>query len=247
MEVKEESLNLANQQLVSLNFNAQAWAGACLVYAQNFTGAPVANRSAWHAWLNTKMKFDKSVPLPKDVPVVLWYEHWGTYNDGQGQYGSDPNNPYYGNWGHVTPYVPGDGIYTSPGSGYGAEKWQTIGQIESRFNSRYVGWSLDINGLQVSSLGDPTPRPPQNQTTIRKKDNVTLYVSTSNNKRPGQGGINGTYALAGESPGTPANWLLTQDATLATEWAKVHGNAVWLTKDSFAAFRTAYQAPVKTK
>lgn len=76
---------------------------------------------------------------------------------------------------------------------------------------------------------------------------ATLYCQSSNNKRPGKGGVNLTWFLAGDSPGTPANWLTTTDQNVANGWAEAHGNANWLTKASIASFKAQYTAPVKTK
>lgn len=128
------------------------WTGLCLRYAQSFFGAPVAHRSAWHAWLATKHKMDKSVPIP-NVPVLLWYSHVGAYDDGLGPYdGVAPGGR--ANWGHVTPIIPGQGIYSSPASGFNNptfDVYETIAQVERTFNATYVGWSLDINGLLVAA------------------------------------------------------------------------------------------------
>lgn len=134
-------------------------AGFCLRYAQSFFGAPARHRSAWHAWAAAPYRHGIGDPLP-GVPVLLWFAHWGEYFDGLGQYGDDPSRPYYGNWGHVAIHVPGDAIYTSPGYGWGFERWATIGQIEARFGCRYVGWSEGINGLLVAQyIPAPTPIP----------------------------------------------------------------------------------------
>lgn len=90
----------------------------------------------------------------------------------------------------------------------------------------------------------PTPpAPPANQ---RKRSMATVYCTTSNNKRPGKGGTNPTYYLAGDSPGTEANWIPTVDVDLGTEWAGSHGNAVWLTKASANDFKRRYTQPLKT-
>jgi hypothetical protein len=124
-------------------------AGACLRFAQSFFGAPVAHRSAWHAWLAQPRRNGPEVPLP-NVPVILWFSHWGRYDDRRGQYGDNPRDPYYGNWGHVTPYVPGDAIYSSPANGYGQGRYANTTQIEQTFNSKYVGWTDSINGLRIA-------------------------------------------------------------------------------------------------
>jgi hypothetical protein len=53
------------------------------------------------------------------------------------------------------------------------------------------------------------------------------------------------YALAGESPGTPANWLETSDYNgLAVPWARVHGSAVTLTKDTYSVFKGWHLQPL---
>lgn len=88
----------------------------------------------------------------------------------------------------------------------------------------------------------PTPAPPATQ---RKRSMATVYCTTSNNKRPGKGGVNPSYFLAGDSPGTEANWIPTVDVALATEWAAAHGNAVWLTKASASDFKRQYTQPLK--
>ncbi len=126
--------------------------GWCLEYAQSFFGAPVNHRSAWHAWLATRFKQGPDVPIP-DVPVLLWYSHVGPYDDGLGWYdGVEPGQP--ANWGHVTPIIPGQGIYSSPASGINGasfDVYETIRDLEKTFNATYVGWSLDINGLLVAT------------------------------------------------------------------------------------------------
>lgn len=55
------------------------------------------------------------------------------------------------------------------------------------------------------------------------------------------------FALAGDSPGTPANWLETTDTGLATTWsAQIGGPSAALNHASFVAFKAAYQAPLAT-
>ncbi len=137
---------MAWKALVPPRLGTQDATGMCLRFAQSFFGAPVRYASAWEAWQHVQGKYSPSDPLP-DVPVLLWFEHWGTY-------GSPPT---YGNWGHVAAYVPGDAIYTSPAGGYGQGKYATIPQIEAAFNCRYVGWSTDINGLLVAGWTAPKP------------------------------------------------------------------------------------------
>lgn len=120
--------------------------GWCLRFAQSFFGAPVRYDSAWEAWQHTQYRHSPSEPLPGDVPVLLWFEHWGTYG----------TPPRYGNWGDVRVHVPGDAIYGAPiaGTAWGQSRVGTIGEIERGIGARYVGWSEDINGLRVAAQED---------------------------------------------------------------------------------------------
>lgn len=53
------------------------------------------------------------------------------------------------------------------------------------------------------------------------------------------------FALAGTSPGTPANWLETKGQALANGWAaQVGGNAVLLSESQFYAWKRDYLAPL---
>lgn len=155
----------------------------CLQFAQTFYGAPVKHRSAWHAWLATKKKFGPEVPIPTDVPVLLWYSHWGRYDDELGQYGDNPRDPYFGNWGHVTPIIPGEAIYTSPWYvNYGQERYSSIAEVQRIFKAEYVGWSLDINGLDVAEIIPPKPLPP----TVQEEEYEMepLYITDDVKKNP---------------------------------------------------------------
>lgn len=86
----------------------------------------------------------------------------------------------------------------------------------------------------IGSLG-----PAGSGTTPPRKDNSTmLYYKL--------GSTPTLYALAGSSPGTPANWRETTDQNFANQLAaQVGGAAAGLTPDSFAAFKAAYLAPVQ--
>lgn len=121
-------------------------AGMCLRFAQSVYGAPVKHASAWDAWNATTLKHeDRNLP-PVSVPV--WFSHYGTYGG------------IYANWGHVVAYFPDRGQFlSSPGSGYGHAWLNSIEEVERMFNSSYVGWSEDLNGLQIAQhTNDPQPR-----------------------------------------------------------------------------------------
>lgn len=135
--------------------------GMCLRFAQSFFGAPAQHRSAWHAWQAQKFRHGPEAPLP-DVPVLLWFEHRGAYDDGNGPYDGVPVGQK-ANWGHVAVHVPGDAIYTSPlsGSKAGQERYANIGQMAAQMNLVYVGWSEDINGLRIAELGEEDEMTPE--------------------------------------------------------------------------------------
>jgi len=134
------------QQLVAPQV-VNDYAGMCLRFTQSVFGAPVKYRSAWDAWNATQLKHSVNEPLP-DVSVIIWMSHWGTY-------GSPPS---YENWGHVVTWFPTENKFlSSPGSEYGHQWFDSIRAVESYFKATYVGWSEDINGLQVASFTD-TPK-----------------------------------------------------------------------------------------
>jgi hypothetical protein len=124
-------------------------AGMCLRFVQSVYGAPVKYASAWDAWNATTLKhLDRDLP-PVSVPV--WFSHYGTY---QG---------VYANWGHVVAYFADRGQFlSSPPNGYGNAWLNSIEAVERMFNSRFVGWSEDLNGLQVAKYNQD-PKPPRNE------------------------------------------------------------------------------------
>lgn len=148
--------------------------GMCLRFAQSFFGAPARHRSAWHAWQAQKHRHGPEVPWP-NVPVLLWFEHWGNYDDGLGPYDGRPPGSR-GNWGHVAIYVPGDAIYTSPLSGWqaGQERYANIAQMAAQMNLVYVGFSEDINGLRVAKpVTSPAPIPEPEPEPFQEGDEMS--------------------------------------------------------------------------
>lgn len=84
-------------------------------------------------------------------------------------------------------------------------------------------------------------------TTRKRKKMASLYYTTKNDKRAGQGGTGLTWILAGDSPGTPANWLPIKDQKLANELAAQVGNAAWLTQATAEDWKKQYLSPVRTQ
>lgn len=140
------------RQTTTINDAVTDIAGWCLRFCQNvFTTKPYGYNSAWLAWVATQAKhYDRN--FPSDVVVPVWFSHMGNY-DGTG----------IKNWGHVVAHFPGRGFLSSPGNGGPSSQWfATIEAIESYFRCTHVGWSEDINDLQVITGGaspDPTPSP----------------------------------------------------------------------------------------
>ncbi len=168
------------EALVEINTETQELTGRCLPYAQTFFGAPVMHDYAFQAWEATKHKHAPDEPLP-DAPVLLWYSHYGTY------YSHSKKVWEFVNAGHVTPYVPGDAIYSSPPAGFGSSRYGSIREIELTFGASYVGWSEDINGLRVAQPVPPTPPPPNLKGKFMKliwDTNGTGYLITEDGVHP---------------------------------------------------------------
>lgn len=142
-------------QLVTPDLTVKDGAGWCLRFTQTVWGAPARYESAWQAWEATEHKHTDALP---DVAVPVWFEHWGNYG-------------YYANWGHVVSYVPGMGFLSSPTSGVGQVWLPDIASVERTFNSKYVGWTEDINGLRVADVSD-NPKPLLGKTP-------TMYIISS--------------------------------------------------------------------
>lgn len=71
----------------------------------------------------------------------------------------------------------------------------------------------------------------------RKKSMATMY-SLQNSKPT-------LFALAGDSPGTSANWLETTDSGFANQLAETHGNAKMLAPSTWESWKSRYLEPVK--
>lgn len=120
---------------------------------------------------------------------------------------------------------------------------EIIGYTDGRRGSKGAGQSTgphvhvhDVtkSGLRVlaySTINSPRePKPPKERPTVS-----TLYHNTD--KKPF------LFALAGDSPGTPANWIETYDYKgLAVPWARRHGSSIALSGARFARFKEWYTA-----
>ncbi len=114
------------------------------------------------------------------------------------------------------------------------------------------GWHFEQNGLVVAFTAAASITP---ITSTEKGSTVTLYYSTVPTPVPADYAVRALvaatiYALAGESPGTPANWLETQDTNLANGLAGFHSisqHAVHLEWPSYLDWKAKYLTPVLTK
>jgi hypothetical protein len=141
-------------QLVQPNTSVQDGTGWCLRFTQSVWGAPARYNSAWDAWNATQHKHTDRVMPSDSVPV--WFSHYGSYG----------TPATYGNWGHVVSWIVTEKKFlSSPAKGYGQQWLNSIEEVERVYNSKYVGWSEDINGLRVANTNTPTPKTTHNGET----------------------------------------------------------------------------------
>lgn len=174
-------------QTVAPNLAATDLAGACLRFVQRVFHNlnPDYHRSAWIAWQHAIHKsYDRN--FPDDVAVPVFFSHWGTYDDGRGQYGPDPARPYWGNWGHVVSRVPGKGYLSSPTYGEGSQWFPSIEAVERAFNAEFAGWALDVGGLNVAWPATPpaTTTEPEPEPEPEWEDTVKTFAGRSDRTKP---------------------------------------------------------------
>lgn len=90
------------------------------------------------------------------------------------------------------------------------------------------------------------PIPPTSLNPATKAKNMsTIYYTTDDNKASHAGNKITLFALAGESPGTSANWLETTSSAIKDSWSGGHGPGVFLTSASFESFKARHLEPLK--
>jgi hypothetical protein len=145
-------------QLVNPDTTVTMPAGWCLGLVQRVYGAPGLHNTAWEAWEATTDKhLNRELP---EVSVPVWFDHYGTYDGVTGQFG------------HVVAWIPERNQFlSSPANGTGQDWVNTIQEVERRYNSKYVGWSTDINTVKVAEYtsqpegADPMAKLYRNKTT----------------------------------------------------------------------------------
>lgn len=139
---------MAWQQKGSVDLNAQDQAGYCLRFQQRvFPGSPVTYYpTARSAWDNSGFQHAEYPDGSAIVPIT--YSWCGTING------------LYQDWGHAAVFVPGRGILSSPGSGYGQQWFSSIDELGRAWGLTYLGWTEDVGGFRVVDyVADPTPAP----------------------------------------------------------------------------------------
>jgi len=129
--------------LVQKGVTLNSWLGWCLLYVQTAFSAGWSGSSATAGW-NMSAGKHQDRNLPSGVFVPIWFTHWGTYGG------------VYDNWGHVAIYKDGK-IWSSPLSHKPyADTFGSIGEIEQRFNAKYIGWTEFVGNTRVLQ---PAPAP----------------------------------------------------------------------------------------
>lgn len=159
---------MAWTQNVAPNLNTQDNPGWCLRFVQSVYNSPVAYPSATAAWNATGQKyFSRDMPA---VSVPVWFS-WVGDIDGTGAK----------DWGHVVAWVPERGQFLSSplywSQGYGQSWVNSIAEIEQILGCTYVGFSADLNGLQIATWSDdpapaPAPTPAGTTYTVEPGDNL---------------------------------------------------------------------------
>ena len=149
------------------NLNTQDNPGWCLRFVQSVYGSPVAYPSATAAWNATGQKFHSRDTPSASAPV--WFS-WVGDIDGTGAK----------DWGHVVAWVPERGQFLSSplywSQGYGQSWVNSIEEVESILGCTFVGYSADLNGLQVATYTeDPAPTPSPSGTTYTVVPGDTLW------------------------------------------------------------------------
>lgn len=193
--------------------------------------APVTGTVVFAGWDNTGHGFGWAVGIREtENPTVIWWvAHHGTTST------VNPLNVTVGTT--VTEGV----TYLGPSGTTGAAKGRHA-HTERRVSGGTrpgQGAATDPRLYYTTTSGGGGTQIPTPETPTRKKKNMTtLYW----NGLPGASGAK--WALAGDSPGTDANWIETTEQGLANSWATVHGAAVAVAPAWFAAFSGYYKQPV---
>ena len=151
------------------------------------------------------------------------------------------NPTYYGaKPGKVA--APGNSVHgTLPGC-VDIYNWAAVGTLRLDILARRFGWRRTITGepwhYQYDGSTASTAGGGGAGVAVRKGSTMTtLYYK--------EGSSPTLYALAGDSPGTPANWHETTGVALATSWSEqIGGSAALLSASTWDAWKADYLAPL---
>lgn len=115
-------------QVKTPNYSVEETVLWCLRHVRRIYGINALHPDAWTAWLNAKHRHTTRT-LP-NVSVPVFFE-WGAQ-------------------GHIVSSQPGVGLWSTPLSGHGHKLYKTIEEVERAIGCRFVGWSLDLNGVMVA-------------------------------------------------------------------------------------------------
>ena len=193
---------MAWKQLVPPDLSIRVWAGWCLSLARQVARAPAREATAWDAWANAQHRHGPSEPIP-NVPVILWFSHWNTYNG------------VHQNWGHVVYWIPGGGFLSSPGEGYGQEWLSSVAAVVARFGGAYVGWSEDISTQRVAQLIADTPPAPTKPIGWEERMQIQTFNYTTTQYLVASDGTK--IPLYNPQEGQAARWLCDHNIKNCTQ------------------------------
>ena len=132
------------------------------------------------------------------------------------------------------------------------------GSTGSATTGPHLHWWIEDGGVRISGetymyrvgLGY-TPVGSRTPTTSTSGGGTTPIIDTPKRRKKSmstlfytkRGTVN-EWALGGDSPGTPANWITTTSQAVADDLAAVHGSSVPLGNKSFDVFKTWYLSPL---
>lgn len=204
-------------------------------------------------FLRWRTGFDLQIRVMDKYHMRLVGEHWLRYGYVTNQYIQVPNElqvmTHFTYWKlrdlTVQGNIPDRFVATLRGI---IEKGVTIvnnpfdiGIIDPAINKPLPGYSLGSTA-PLPEIPDPEIDPPV--TTKRKRKRMIVYSTVSTDpSTPGN-----TWALAGSSPGTDANFIITQDQVRANAFLDATGQTtpVGLTEAEFLLTRDQYRSAVAT-
>lgn len=184
--------------------------------------SPVTGTVIFAGWDSSGAGFGNAVAVRQDgADVVWWMAHFASVSVSVGQRVSE--GQYLGALGK-TGAATGPHVHTE----------RRVGGTSRPLS----GTATNPRSYYTSSAGGGTsPLEP----TTKRNTMTTVYWDGQNPT-----GGSAWWALGGDSPGTTANWIVTQNRDLAIKWSSVHGPIVDLGSHSnFKEFGKWYSEPLR--